>query len=96
MFVYVPSVNLRDELQPNNGIPVVSFYDDPNDHAFDEVTKVLDEIKGVTDVRILLQKKYGLGNKPAARQLTEEYYTRGVVPPEASSLSSRAAHGVQG
>lgn len=46
--------------QPNNGIPITSFYDDPNDRAFEEVTEVLAELNACKDVRVPLRRRYHL------------------------------------
>jgi Dullard-like phosphatase family protein len=46
--------------QLSNGIPISSFYDDPNDSALTVLTQFLERIKGEEDVRPFLKKSFNL------------------------------------
>lgn len=46
--------------QPQNGILVSNFYDDPNDETLPAVLKLLDEICELDDVRPKLSSMFGL------------------------------------
>jgi len=48
--------------QLGNGIPISSFYDDPNDSALAVLTTFLDRIKEEKDVRPFLRKSFNLEN----------------------------------
>lgn len=49
-------------MQPSNGIPVPSFYDDANDRTLDSLTKVLMSLRGVDDVRPRLHQLFRLAD----------------------------------
>lgn len=55
-------------MQPSNGIPVPSFYDDPNDRMLESLTKVLASIKSVEDVRPRLHQLFRLVDLLAEHQ----------------------------
>jgi len=57
-------------LCPANGIPVVSFYDDPQDRGLEGVLAVLLQLEAERDVRRPLRQMYGLEAKlaPLSRQ----------------------------
>lgn len=44
--------------QPYNGIPIIPYYDDPEDRQLEELTDFLISIHGVEDVRPLLQDTF--------------------------------------
>eukprot|EP00941_MAST-03F_sp_MAST-3F-sp1_P005357 g5357.t1 len=46
--------------QPKNGLPIESFYDDPNDVHLHNALKVFQHLDGLEDVRIWLDHTYGL------------------------------------
>ena len=46
--------------QPDNGIPIASFFDDKDDRALEELLALLISLKDVKDVRPALRKKFGL------------------------------------
>ncbi|CAG9315332.1 unnamed protein product [Blepharisma stoltei] len=45
-------------LQPNNGIPIVSWYNDTTDRELYKTLDILDELHGTADVREVLSQKY--------------------------------------
>lgn len=49
-------------LQPSNGIPVPSFYDDANDHTLESLTKVLASLRELEDVRPRLHQLFRLAD----------------------------------
>ncbi|RLN93760.1 hypothetical protein BBJ28_00013371 [Nothophytophthora sp. Chile5] len=55
-------------LQPSNGIPVPSFYDDVNDRTLDSLTKVLASLQEVDDVRPRLHQLFRLADLLAEHQ----------------------------
>lgn len=48
--------------QLSNGVPISSFYDDPNDTALQVLLTFLDRIQGEQDVRPFLRKSFNLEN----------------------------------
>mmetsp|Transcript_34794 Transcript_34794/g.44880 ORF Transcript_34794/g.44880 Transcript_34794/m.44880 type:complete len:375 (+) Transcript_34794:49-1173(+) len=52
-------------LCPANGIPVISFYDDPNDRALEQALEVLISLENENDVRRMLRQMYNLETKLA-------------------------------
>jgi CTD small phosphatase-like protein 2 len=52
-------------LCPANGIPVISFYDDPHDRALEGALDVLISLENETDVRRMLRQMYNLETKLA-------------------------------
>ena len=57
--------------QPHNGIPVTSFYDDPDDTELDNVLDTLHSLEEVADVRTQLSREFNLkqGLQSARRQV---------------------------
>ncbi|KAL7683508.1 putative FCP1 domain, HAD superfamily protein [Plasmopara halstedii] len=55
-------------MQPSNGIPVPSFYDDPSDRMLESLTKVLASLQDVEDVRPRLHQLFRLGDLLADHQ----------------------------
>ncbi|KAF4321043.1 hypothetical protein BBO99_00000789 [Phytophthora kernoviae] len=55
-------------MQPSNGIPVPSFYDDTNDRTLDSLTKVLASLHEVEDVRPRLHQLFRLADLLAEHQ----------------------------
>ena len=49
-------------MQPSNGIPVPSFYDDASDRTLESLTKVLNSLKEVADVRPRLHQLFRLAD----------------------------------
>ncbi|XP_068666234.1 uncharacterized protein [Aristolochia californica] len=52
--------------QVDNGIPIQSWFHDPNDRALPELLPFLETLVGVDDVRPILAKKFNLREKVAA------------------------------
>lgn len=50
-------------LQVNNGIPIVSWYEDPSDTALISLLPFLEELADVDDVRPIIAQKFGARNK---------------------------------
>lgn len=69
--------------QPDNGIPIASFFDDKDDRALEELMDLLMELKDVKDVRPILRKKFGLRRELAG-------YERLMKASSPSSVSSIA------
>jgi CTD small phosphatase-like protein 2 len=55
-------------MQPSNGIPVPSFYDDANDRTLDSLTKVLMSLREAEDVRPRLHQLFRLADLLAEHQ----------------------------
>ncbi|ETI38295.1 hypothetical protein F441_15730 [Phytophthora nicotianae CJ01A1] len=55
-------------MQPSNGIPVPSFYDDANDRTLESLTKVLASLQDVEDVRPRLHQLFRLADLLAEHQ----------------------------
>lgn len=55
-------------LQPSNGIPVPSFYDDANDRTLESLTKVLASLRDLDDVRPRLHQLFRLADLLAEHQ----------------------------
>lgn len=55
-------------MQPSNGIPVPSFYDDANDRTLDSLTKVLMSLREADDVRPRLHQLFRLADLLAEHQ----------------------------
>jgi len=55
-------------MQPSNGIPVPSFYGNANDRTFDSLTKVLNSLRDVDDVRPRLHELFRLADLLADHQ----------------------------
>lgn len=55
-------------MQPSNGIPVPSFYDDANDRTLESLTKVLASLREVEDVRPRLHQLFRLADLLAEHQ----------------------------
>ena len=53
--------------QPDNGIPIANFYDDPQDRALEELLALLLELKEFKDVRPILRKHFALRRELAQR-----------------------------
>jgi CTD small phosphatase-like protein 2 len=49
-------------LQPSNGIPVPSFYDDASDRTLDSLTKVLTSLRDLDDIRPRLHQLFRLAD----------------------------------
>lgn len=47
------------KLQVNNGIPIVSWYDDPSDSALMSLLPFLEKLVDVDDVRPIIAEKFG-------------------------------------
>ena len=52
-------------LQPSNGVPIPSFYDDPMDRSLEDTFKVLCSLDDVPDVRVPLDARFNLKKKLA-------------------------------
>ena len=52
-------------LQPSNGVPIPSFYDDPMDRSLEDTFKVLCSLDDVPDVRVPLDARFDLKKKLA-------------------------------
>jgi|UniRef100_K3WRS1 CTD small phosphatase-like protein 2 len=55
-------------MQPSNGIPVPSFYDDANDRTLESLTKVLTSLRELDDVRPRLHQLFRLADLLAEHQ----------------------------
>ncbi|EGZ05719.1 hypothetical protein PHYSODRAFT_551168 [Phytophthora sojae] len=55
-------------MQPSNGIPVPSFYDDANDRTLESLSKVLASLQDVEDVRPRLHQLFRLADLLAEHQ----------------------------
>lgn len=55
-------------MQPSNGIPVPSFYDDASDRTLESLTKVLQSLQEVEDVRPRLHQLFRLADLLAEHQ----------------------------
>lgn len=60
--------------QLDNGIPILSWYDDYTDSQLVKLLPYLEELSGVSDVRVLNRETFGL------RKFCEQYLKSGVSP----------------
>ena len=87
--VLVDNLSVSFALQPDNGIPIADFIDDPRDSELARVLALLNELASEADVRPVLARRFGLADSETMRSLRQRIDGGDPNPRETLGRGSR-------